>query len=240
MRAVLALLLMAGFYLLALAVIAGLVLILYLEVTSRTINAFLTIVAFLGIYTIVSGIVPRRRKFIEPGPRVTPEDQPELFDVIHHVAEATGGPRPQDVYVVADVNAGVAHVGGLAGIGCRPVMLLGLPLIGSLTVSELRGVIAHEFGHFVGGETKLAPVIYRTREAIGRTVMGLAASGHWFTRLLHLPFHWYGRMYLSTTQGISRRQELDADAMAARISGGTSMESALVKTHHAALAWGRT
>ncbi len=232
----LALILMAGFYLLALVVVAGLGLILYLEVTSRTINAFLTIVAILGIFTIVSGIVPRRRKFIEPGPRVTPEDQPELFAVVHQVAEATGGPRPHDVYVVADVNAGVAHVRGLAGIGSRPVMVLGLPLIATLTVSELRGVIAHEFGHFVGGETKLAPVIYRTREAIGRTVMGLAASGHWFTRLLRFPFHLYGVMYLSITQAISRRQELDADAMAARIAGGTSMESALVKTHHAGLA----
>ncbi len=78
------------------------------------------------------------------------------------MAIETKSPMPHEVYIGADLNAGVAHVGGFAGIGARPVMFVGLPLIASLTVSELRGVLAHEFGHYVGGETKLAPVIYRT------------------------------------------------------------------------------
>ena len=83
---------------------------------------------------------------------------------------------PEDVYLAPDVNAGVAHVGGFVGIGARPIMILGLPLLAVLNVSELRGVIAHEFGHYVGGETKLAPFIYRTRDAIGRTISGSRAA----------------------------------------------------------------
>ena len=82
-------------------------------------------------------------------------------------AEATDSSTPHDVYVVANVNAAVDHVGGWVGIGSRPVMMLGLPLIAVLTVPEFRGVIAHEFGHYVGGETRLSSVIYRTREASG-------------------------------------------------------------------------
>jgi hypothetical protein len=39
---------------------------------------------------------------------VTAADQPELFDEIDDVAEATGGPMPQEVYIAADLNAGVA------------------------------------------------------------------------------------------------------------------------------------
>ena len=235
-RATLALLLMAGFYLLALAIIAGLSWILYLEGTSDNPSGYLVVLVAGGIIAIVAGIFPRRRRFVEPGPPVGSEDQPDLFDVIGQVAEATGSPMPRDVYIVADVNAGVAHVGGFAGMGARPIMMLGLPLIAALTVSELRGVMAHEFGHYAGGETKLAPVIYRTREAIGRTIETLARSGHWLIQSIHLPFLWYGRMYMRATQAISRRQELAADAMAARIAGGTSMERGLVRSHAAGLA----
>ena len=151
------------------------------------------------------------------------------------MAEATGSPMPREVYVVAQANAAVAHVGGWLGIGSRPIMMLGLPLIAVLRVSELRGVIAHEFGHFVGGETRLSTVIYRTREGIGRTIGTLERSVHWMSRGIRYPFIWYGEMYLRLTQAQSRRQELDADAMAARIAGGRSMESGLVAVEAAAL-----
>jgi hypothetical protein len=112
-------------------------------------------------------------------------------------------------------------------------MIVGLPLIAALTRSEFRGVIAHEFGHYAGGETKLAPVIYRTREAIFRTVVGLAKRGRQY---LHLPFLWYGKMYLRVTLSISRRQELAADEHAATIAGGDAMETGLNKTHAAGMA----
>jgi heat shock protein HtpX len=235
-RASLALLLMAGFYLLALAMLSGLGLVIYLEVTSDRISIGITFIAALGFGAIVSGIVPRRQVFVAPGPRVISDEQPRLFEEIRRVADATGSPMPREVYVVPDLNAGVAHIGGFAGIGARPIMMVGLPLIAVLTVSELSGVIAHEFGHYVGGETKLAPVIYRTREAIGRTVLSLMRSPHVFSRMLFYPFALYGRMYLLTTQAISRRQELDADLMAARVAGGDSLERGLVKTHVAGLA----
>ena len=138
---------------------------------------------------------------------------------------------PHDVYVVADVNAAVDHVGGWMGIGSRPVMMLGLPLIAVLTVSELRGVIAHEFGHYVGGETRLSSVIYRTREGIGRTIHTLEGSVHWTTQGMRFPFIWYAEMYMRLTQAQSRQHELEADRVAAGIAGGTSMESALVTIH---------
>jgi heat shock protein HtpX len=238
-RAILALSLMVGFYVLALGIVVGLAIAVVQVASSTSAGASwrLLIFALLAIYAIVRGIVPRRQKFVEPGPRLAPDEQPELFEEIRRTAEATDSAMPEDVYLAPDVNAGVAHVGGFVGIGARPIMILGLPLIAVLNVSELRGVIAHEFGHYVGGETKLAPLIYRTRDAIGRTVFGLATSTQGFQQLLSFPFLWYGRLYLRATQAVSRRQELDADRMAARIAGGTSMESGLVKTHAAGLAF---
>jgi heat shock protein HtpX len=234
-RATLALLLMAGFYLLALAIIVGLGFVVYLQTTSGRVSIGITIIAVLGIVAILSGILPRHEKSVPTRPRVTSDDQPRLFEEIRRIAEATNSAMPLDVYISANLNAAVAHVGGFLGIGARPMMIVGLPMIAALTVSELRGVLAHEFGHYVGGETRLAPVIYRTRQAIGRTVNALARSEHVITRLMFVPFYLYGLMYLRTTLGISRRQELDADQMAARIAGGEAFESGLVKIHAAGL-----
>lgn len=239
-RVILALSLMIGFYLLALGIVVGLA-IAVLQVNSSQpvgVSWRLVILAVLAIYAILRGIIPRRQKFVEPGPRLAPDEQPELFEEIRRTAEATNSAMPEDVYLAPDVNAGVAHVGGFLGIGARAIMIIGLPLIAVLNVSELRGVIAHEFGHYVGGETKLAPLIYRTRDAIGRTIFELSNSTQGFQEFLSFPFLWYGRLYLRATQAVSRRQELDADGMAARVAGGTSMESGLVKIHAAGLAFG--
>jgi Zn-dependent protease with chaperone function len=73
------------------------------------------------------------------------------------------------VYLVADVNAFVAQRGGWMELFSTRVMGLGLPLLNALTVSELRAVLSHEFGHYAGGDTKLLPWIYRARIAIIRT-----------------------------------------------------------------------
>ena len=81
---------------------------------------------------------------------------------------------PSEVYLTAEVNAWVMDRGGMMGFGSRRVMGLGLSLLQVLSVSQLRAVVAHEFGHFHGGDTKLGPWIYKTRAAIGRTLEGLA------------------------------------------------------------------
>lgn len=53
-------------------------------------------------------------------------------------------------------------------------MIVGIPLLHLLSERGFRGVIAHELGHYRGGDTRLGPWIYRTREAIGRTIAQLS------------------------------------------------------------------
>ena len=79
---------------------------------------------------------------------------------------------------------------------------------------ELRSVIGHEFGHYVSGDVKLGPWIYKTRATIGRTLHGV--SGNW---ILHKIFNWYARIFMRMTTQISREQEFVADATAARVAG---------------------
>lgn len=223
-RAALALLLMIGFYLLALALVCGLLAIPILEYQSlHRVHPRLAIACAIGAAVIVWSVLPRWDKFPPPGIALTKQTQPQLFALIEPIARATGQAMPAEVYLVPDVNAFVAQRGGMMGFLSRRVLGLGLPLLRVLSVDQIRAVLAHEFGHFHGGDTRLGPWVYKTRSAIARTVSGLAKA----QSLLSLPFHWYGNMFLRITHGISRAQEYAADRLAARVVGAEPLGSGL-------------
>ena len=176
-RAALAVVLMVSFYILALGVAAGLLWVAYFDIARARHPAF-RLIAFCvaGAGSVLWAIVPRRDHFDPPGPRVTAEEQPELFALIQDVAKATSQAMPQDVYLLNDVNAFVAQRGGIMGMGGRRVMGLGLPLLQALTVDEVKGVLAHEFGHYHAGDVALGPWIHKTRVMMLRTIAQLSES----------------------------------------------------------------
>ncbi|TMF18920.1 MAG: hypothetical protein E6I31_14475 [Chloroflexi bacterium] len=191
-RAALAVLLTIGFYGLALGIAGVLLFVVWLFwVNGHGVNRF-SLFCLIGAGVILWSILPRPQRFEAPGPTLQAAEHPRLFAELTDVATRVGEPMPHEVYLVPDVNAGVRERGGLMGIGGRRVMLLGLPLLTVLTISQMRAVLAHEFGHYHGGDTRIAPWVYRTREAIIRTIRHLSGS----SSVLHLPFVWYGNLFL--------------------------------------------
>jgi Zn-dependent protease with chaperone function len=231
-RAVLALALMVSFYALALGVAAGLLWVAYFDIVGTRHPAF-RLIAFCvaGAGSVLWAILPRRDRFEPPGPPVTAQEQPELFRVIHDVAKATSQAMPQDVYLLNDVNAFVAQRGGIMGLGGRRVMGLGLPLMQALTVDELKGVLAHEFGHYHAGDVALGPWIHKTRVTMLRTIAQLSES------VLRFIFIGFATLFLRVTQAVSRRQEFIADEVAAGVVGSQAMASGLRKANGAAFAY---
>ena len=226
-RALLAVVLMIGFYILAVVIAAGLVYIPYAEmVYAHRIHVKLALICVIGALAILWSVLPRFDKFEAPGPHLRRDQHPRLFDEIDGVANSVSQSMPVEVFLVPDVNAWVAQRGGIMGFGSRRVMGLGLPLMRMLTRSQFRAVLAHEFGHYYGGDTKLGPWIYKTRGAIGRTLQSLG-DGSW----LQLPFLWYGKMFLRITHAVSRRQEFVADELAARAVGSKPLIAGLRTVH---------
>ena len=234
-RVVIALILMVGFYVLALAVAGGLLYIPYAEYTyGGRLHVKLALVCVAGASLILWSVLPRMDRFTPPGPTATREAQPKLFELIDEVSTLTGQALPTDVYLVMDMNAWVAQRGGVMGFGSHRVMGLGLPLMQLLSVDELKAVLAHEFGHFHGGDTRLGPFIYKTRGAIGRTIESLVEAD---APIIHRPFEWYAAVFMRITQGISRRQELQADALAARTVSADALITGLKKVESGAAAY---
>jgi Zn-dependent protease with chaperone function len=235
LRSVVAILLLIGFYVLALGIAGALLWVVYAQIVLAH-HVFLKLVLICVVLAgmIIWSVLPRPDHFEPPGPRLSEAEHPRLFEQIRDVAARTGQAMPSEVYLVPQVNAFVAQRGGMMGFFSRRVMGLGLPLLSLLTVSELRGVLAHEFGHYHGGDTKLGPWIYKTRGAIQRTVIALAQGG---STLVRKPFEWYGSLFLRITHSISRSQEYAADALAAKVVGAEPMIRGLKAVHRGSAAY---
>lgn len=223
-RAFLAVFLFVGFYFLSLAIVGILLYISYYQVfiLEKGIGR-LIFFCIAGAGIILWSILPRRDKFIEPGPLLLREKHPGLFSKINDIAKISQQSIPKEVYLIPEANAWVSRRGGFMGFGSRRVMAIGFPLLRILTTNQLLAVLAHEFGHYHGGDVKLGPWIYKTRTALDRTIMGLQKH----SSILQMPFVWYGRTFLRVTSTVSRRQEFAADKLASEIFGKRNMIEAL-------------
>lgn len=223
-RALMAVLLMVGFYAFALAISVGLIWIPYAEyVYAGRLHFKLAAVCLGAAGAILWSLIPRIDRFKAPGPRLLPANAPGLFALVSEIASGTSQQEPAEIYLLNDVNAWVSQRGGVMGLGSRRIMGVGLPLLNCLSPRELQAVIAHEFGHYCAGDVALGPWIYKTRAAIGRTLFGVRETH------LEAIFNWYARMFLRVTMAVSRRQEFVADETAARIAGPDATASALKK-----------
>lgn len=234
LRVAVALGLMVGFYALAGGIVAVLVGLVGLDLWSGVVHPKLWLIAGFIVYAVTRGCLFVPDGFRAPGPEITAADHPRLFAVIAEVARKMDARMPERVYLMPDVNAFVAEVGGLFGVfGTRRVMGIGVGLLSTDTVGQLEATIAHEFGHFSGGDTRLGGFLYRTRASIARVVDGLGGDS-----FLSAPFRGYGWVYLRVTHAISRRQELAADAWAVRVAGKGNHIEGLRREHVAGALFG--
>lgn len=228
LRAVVSIALLIGFYVLVIAIAAVLIAAPVLEWRLLgQLHLYVLVLPVLGA-TLLHSLVPRKDEFTVPGPRFDERTQPGLMALVDRVAQGVGQPRPGECYLINDVNAFVTNRGGRLGIGGTRILAIGVPLMQQLDADELESVIAHEFGHFQGGDTRLGPVIYQTRAAIGRTLE--ASEGTVFVRL----FEAYATLYLRVTLAISRAQEYAADRLASEMTDRATAARGLARIPSAA------
>lgn len=229
-RALIALALMIGFYVLALGIGLGLLgLPIFLTLATHSfavglIKVYLVCVVFGGI--ILWNVFPRFERFEAPGLRLNLQNHPRLHQMLKGLAERTGQPLPDEVYLIFENNAWVQESLGFLGFFKKRRMAIGLPLMHMLTEQEFKAVLAHEYGHYHGGDTRLGAFIHQTRSALFRTVNSMSDT------FIGKIFMAYGNMYLKLTHGISRAQEYQADRFAAQFTHPRVMESALQKVGH--------
>ncbi|WCD88308.1 Protease HtpX [Streptomyces xanthophaeus] len=175
LRALRALVLLAGFYLLGLVLLAVLAAADYAAVTGLHGPAAVKvlIVSVVLSVPIVRGMFMLRTPKGEPpaGVPVTEAQEPALWRAVRDIAQQVGTRAPDEIVLVDEVNAAVSEDARLLGLrsGTRR-LYLGLPLMTGLDEMQLRAVLAHEMGHYANFDTRLTPLIARGRAQLIRTI----------------------------------------------------------------------
>ncbi|AWZ15405.1 M48 family metallopeptidase [Streptomyces sp. ICC1] len=176
LRALRALVLLAGFYLLGVVLLAALVAAVGGAESAGLHGPSLVkliIVAVVLAVPIVRGMFMLRLPPPDPipGVPVTERQEPVLWQTVREIAEQVGTRAPDEILLVADVNAAVTEDARLLGLlpGTRRLHI-GLPLMTGMDEMRLRSVLAHEMGHYANLDTRLTPLIRRGRVQLLRTV----------------------------------------------------------------------
>lgn len=186
-RAVLAVAMLAGFYLLALGIVAGVVtadvLLARNSAAPLSLGALkLYAVSAMVLYPVLRALVLARRRnhrFDPEGLSLSAAEQPDLWAAVRQLAQRSGTRPPSDIRLTAAVNAAVSEDSRLLGlVPGRRTLAIGAPLLIGLTERELEAVLAHEFGHYSNHDTRLGALVYAGREKVLRTASALNQRAH--------------------------------------------------------------
>jgi len=91
------------------------------------------------------------------GSEIRAGQAPQLFAMIEELCGRLEAPHFHTVLVTDDFNAGVVQAPRLGVFGWhRNYLLIGLPLMKSLSVEQFKAVLAHEFGHLAKGHGRMS------------------------------------------------------------------------------------
>ena len=195
------------------------------------ISAFGLVVGF----TIFSSLLSSDKRVDLKGALIDLSKEPRLAREIRVISATLNEPMPSEVYLVADANAFVLEAPGTGGAGKRRIMGLGLPLLQMLSIAQFRAVLAHEFGHYYAGDTRLGPWVYNTRRAMEEVYKNLGKKSQVLTflrrwglvaglhRMLMAALRLYWKAFMRITQAISRRQEVRSDELACHVAGSQAL-----------------
>lgn len=228
-------------------------------------DAFLGLVAgaasaFLAIFMWKALFFVQHRHEIDDI-EVTAEQQPRLFAFINRLADEAGAPRAHRVFLSPRVNAAVFYDLTVLNLlfPSRKNLEIGLALVNTLTLGELKAVLAHEFGHFaqrsmavgrwVYVAQQIAAHIISKRDALDSFLRGLSRFDvriAWVGWLLSLVI-WSIRSMMETVfrvvllaqRALGREMELQADLVAVSLTGSDALIHALHKLGAADDAWSR-
>jgi Zn-dependent protease with chaperone function len=151
---------------------------------------------------------------------------PELFATIDELSAKLNTPKIHHVVINYDHNAAIYQTPHLGWQGWHHnYLLLGLPLLQSLTPEQFRATLAHELGHLVNNDSSFTGYIFRVRQMWEQ----LTTDNNLFI------FQWFFRWYEPLIKAYSfvsvRDREYAADALAQRMTSPEIAASDLIQTY---------
>lgn len=218
-------------------------------------SAFLAIFMLKALFFIKRGGAP-------DAVEVKKAEQPRLFEFLYRLADEAGAPRPNKVFISARVNAAVFYDLSILNLlfPSRKNLEIGLALVNVLTLSEIKAVLAHEFGHFAQRTMAIGSWVYIAQQIASHVVAKRDALDELlnFLSRVDIRIAWVGwilslivwsirslmdsllRVVVLAQRALSRQMEFQADLVAVSLTGSDELVHALHKLNAADDAWGRT
>lgn len=202
-------------------------------------------VGFFILFFMVKFLFTKHKTDYSHLTEISLDDEPVLQQMIQELVEEIGTDFPKRVYVSTEVNASVFYDSGFWSMffPVKKNLHIGMGLVNATTVTELKGILAHEFGHFSQKSMKVGSYVYNVNkiiynllydnDAYGNAVASWANKSGYFAILIHVAFA-FNRMIQYILQfmykivnlsymGLSREMEFHADEIAANIVGSDPM-----------------
>lgn len=176
---------------------------------------------------------------------------PKLFQMIHEIANEVGTDFPKKVFLSDQLNASVFYDSSFWSMifPVRKNLMIGYALVNVSTEQELKGILAHEFGHFSQKSMKIGSYVYNCNRIIFSLVfenssfeesVNKFSNGHILIKLT-VGFSIYiirgfqfvlKQLYIflnKSNLSLSREMEFHADEVATNIVGSQVMIDSLAR-----------
>lgn len=219
---------------------------------------YLTLIAAVGLFSIGLFVFYFLIKFIFSKNNystshlieITRNHQPELFAIIDEIVNETKVQQPKKVFLSSEVNASVSYNSAFWSmfLPIKKNLTIGMGLINTTSIGELKTILAHEFGHFsqrsmkTGGyvnqvEKIIFETVYNNKEyenfilnGIGYPVLkffGMISIG--FINIFQYILKSASNFLFKNHASLRREMEYHADAIATYITNPKEQTSALLR-----------
>ena len=114
----------------------------------------------IGLIPLITALFIKSDKH---GMRIKKEEHPRLFRLIEDVAEQLNVSLPDEILLIPTDEIFVSGI-------FRKRLVIGIAALRNLKTSELKAIIAHEFGHLYGNDTVIGGGLYRISMSLDKAV----------------------------------------------------------------------
>ncbi|MEZ4688383.1 MAG: M48 family metallopeptidase [Bacteroidia bacterium] len=222
-------------------------------VNKLTILLKLGAIAMAGMFFVfVIKFIFKKHAGLDPSyVEINESEQPDLFAFVRKLSGELGAPFPKKIFVNHQINAAVFYNSTILSLflPVRKNLIIGLGLVNATNLTEIKAILAHEFGHFSQRSMKLGSYTYMANSIIHSMVY---ERDRWDLLLeqwkrsdirisvfawLLMPLVWLVRQLMTLVfrginlihSALSRQMEFHADRVAVSAAGSNAIVYSLYK-----------
>ena len=162
------------------------------------------------------------------GISIRSNDAPELFKIIDDLSLKLNSPNFHHVLITEDFNAAVVQIPRLGIFGWHDnYLIIGLPLMQSLSIEQLTSVLAHEFGHLSKNHAKEANWIYRQRIRWAQLYMLVEQNASRIDIIFRPFLKRFVPYFASFSFPVARANEYEADKISVELTSAETVAQTL-------------